>query len=130
MNVVDSCGWLEYFGGGPNAAFFSDVLADVSELIVPSVSIYEVFKRIVQQRDEGAALQAVAMMQQGRVVAFSSPLALSAARLSIEHSLPMADSVILATARANDATLWTQDADFQGVPGVRYVAKSVGGTAG
>ncbi len=130
MNVVDSCGWLEYFGDGPNAAFFGDALQDVSELIVPSVSVYEVFKRIVQQRDEGAALQAVAMMQQGHVVELSSTLALWAARLSIEHSLPMADSIILATARANDATLWTQDVDLESLAGVRYVAKNADVSAG
>jgi predicted nucleic acid-binding protein len=130
MNVVDSCGWLEYFGDGPNATFFSDPLVATSELVVPSITIYEVFKRIIQQRDEGDALQAVAMMQQGRVVELSSALALSAVRLSLEHSLPMADSVILATARAYGATLWTQDADFEGVPGVRYVAKHSGTVAG
>jgi predicted nucleic acid-binding protein len=130
MNVVDSCGWLEYFGDGPNATFFSDPLAATSELVVPSITIYEVFKRIIQQRDEGDALQAVAMMQQGRVVELSSALALSAVRLSLEHSLPMADSVILATARAYGATLWTQDADFEGVPGVRYVAKYSSSGAG
>jgi toxin FitB len=112
MNVVDSCGWLEYFGNGPNATFFSDPL-----------------KRIIQQRDEGDALQAVAMMQQGRVVELSSALALSAVRLSLEHALPMADSVILATALAYGATLWTQDADFEGVPGVRYIAKHSGPVA-
>jgi len=130
MNVVDSCGWLEYFGNGPNAAFFSDPLVATSELVVPTITIYEVFKRIIQQRDEGDALQAVAMMQQGRVVGLSSPLALSAVRLSLEHTLPMADSMILATARAHGATLWTQDADFEGVRGVRYVAKDSDGAAG
>lgn len=87
MNVVDSCGCLEYFGNGPNATFFSDPLAGTSELVVPSITVYEVFKRIIQQRDEGDALQAVAMMQQGRVVELSSPLALSAVRLSLEHAL-------------------------------------------
>jgi predicted nucleic acid-binding protein len=130
MNVVDSCGWLEYFGNGPNATFFSDPLAATSELVVPSITIYEVFKRIIQQRDEGDALQAVAMMQQGRVVELSSALALSAVRLGLEHALLMADSVILATARAYGATLWTQDADFEGVPGVRYIAKNSGPVAG
>jgi predicted nucleic acid-binding protein len=130
MNVVDSCGWLEYFGNGPNATFFAKPLRATSELVVPSVSIYEVFKRIVLQRGEGDALQAVAMMQQGSVVDLSSPIALSAARLSLDHGLPMADSMMLATAQAWDATLWTQDADFAGIPGVRYIAKDAGGTAG
>lgn len=97
---------------------------------MPSISIYEVFKRIVKQRSEGDALQAVALMRQGRVVDLSSTLALSAAHLSIEHSLPMADSIMLATAYAYEAALWTQDADFEGIPGVHYVAKNSGGTAG
>lgn len=123
MNVVDSSGWLEYFADGPNADFFSRAIETTAELLVPAVSLYEVFKRVMQQRGEGDALQAVALMQQGRVIELSSPLALSAARLSLEHHLPMADSMILASARAHGATLWTQDSDFDGVPGVKYRAK-------
>ena len=130
MNVVDSCGWLEYFANGPNAAFFAEPLGATAELVVPSVSIYEVFKRIVLQRGEGDALQAVAMMEQGSVVDLSSPIALSAARLSLDHELPMADSIMLATAQAWDATLWTQDADFAGILGVHYLAKDSGGSSG
>lgn len=123
MNVVDSSGWLEYFADGPNADFFSRAIEATAELLVPAVSLYEVFKRVVQQRGEGDALQAVALMQQGRVIELSLPLALSAARLSLEHRLPMADSMILASAKAHGATLWTQDSDFDGVPGVKYKEK-------
>ena len=123
MNVVDSSGWLEYFAGGPNANFFAKPIEATAELVVPTLSLYEVFKKIAQQRGEGDALQAVAVMQQGKVVELSSTLALSAAKVSMQLSIPMADSVILATARAADAELWTQDADFATVPGVRYVAK-------
>ncbi|MSO51568.1 MAG: VapC toxin family PIN domain ribonuclease [Acidobacterium sp.] len=123
MNVVDSSGWLEYFAGGPNANFFAKPIEATAELVVPTLSLYEVFKKIAQQRGEGDALQAVAVMQQGKVVELSSTLALSAAKVSMQLSIPMADSVILATARAADAVLWTQDADFATVPGVRYVAK-------
>ena len=123
MNVVDSSGWLEYFAGGPNANFFAKPIEATAELVVPTLSLYEVFKKIAQQRGEGDALQAVAVMQQGKVVELSSTLALAAARVSLQLSIPMADSVILATARAADAVLWTQDADFVTVPGVRYVAK-------
>lgn len=126
MNVVDSSGWLEYFADGPNADFFSRAIEATGELLVPAVSLYEVFKRVMQQRGEGEALQAVALMQQGRIVEFSSPLALLAARLSIQHRLPMADSMMLASARAHGATLWTQDADFDGFPGVEYKAKADG----
>lgn len=123
MNVVDSSGWLEYFAGGPNANFFAKPIEATAQLVVPTLSLYEVFKKIAQQRGEGDALQAIAIMQQGKVVELSSTLALSAAKVSMQLSLPMADSVILATARAADAVLWTQDADFAEVPGVRYVAK-------
>lgn len=122
MNLVDSSGWLEYFAGGPNAGFFAAAVEDVEHLIVPSLSLFEVFKRIIQQRSEGDALKAVAHMQQGRVVDLDSTLALSAARFSVDLKLPPADSVILSTARAYRALLWTQNADFASVPGVKYVA--------
>jgi len=120
---VDSSGWLEYFADGPNADFFAPAIEDVSSLIVPTISLYEVFKRVLQQRGEGEALQAIAVMMEGRVVELTAEIALEAARLSVERRLPMADSVMLATARAYDAVLWTQDADFEGMEGVRYVAK-------
>jgi toxin FitB len=123
VNIVDSSGWLEYFGNGANAGFFAEPLADPETLIVPAISVFEVFKRVLHQRDEAAALQAAALMQQGRVVTLDAPLAMTAARLSFDLKLPMADSVILATARQHNATLWTQDADFEAVPGVRYVAR-------
>ena len=103
MNVVDSSGWLEYFAGGPNANFFAKPIEATAELVVPTLSLYEVFKKIAQQRGDGDALQAVAVMQQGQVIELSSTLALSAAQVSLRLSIPMADSVILATARAADA---------------------------
>ncbi|MCC7176899.1 MAG: type II toxin-antitoxin system VapC family toxin [Acidobacteria bacterium] len=123
MNVVDSSGWLEYFADGPNAAFFAAAIEKPAALVVPTISLYEVFKRVLQQRDLGAALQVVAVMRQGKVVELTEALALSAARLSVKHGLPMADAIMLATAQAADATMWTQDADFEALPGVRYVAR-------
>jgi predicted nucleic acid-binding protein len=120
VNVVDSSGWLEYFADGPSASFFAPAIEDTTDLIVPTVSLYEVFKRVLQQRGENAALTAVAVMQQGEVVDLTGSLALSAATLSAAHKLPLADSVMYATARAFDATLWTQDADFEKLPHVRY----------
>lgn len=123
MNVVASSGWLEYFADGPNAGFFAKAIENTGDLVVPTVSLYEVFKRVLQQRGDGDALQAVAVMRQGRVAEFSETLALAAARLSIDLGLPMADAIMLATANASEATLWTQDAHFKKVPGVRYVAK-------
>lgn len=123
MNVVDSSGWLEYFADGPNANFFAPAIENVRELIIPSISLYEVFKRILQQRSEDEALQAVAIMQQGQVVDLDVTLALSAAKTSTELKIPMADSIILVTARAYDATVWTQDEDFKGIDGVQYIKK-------
>jgi|SRR3989304_599511 len=121
MNVVDSSGWLEYFANGKNAGFFSSAIENPAELVVPTLALFEVFKRVLQQRGEPPALQAIALMHQGRVVDLDGTLALAAARLSVAERLPLADSVILATARAFDATLWTQDSDFEGVDGVRYI---------
>lgn len=126
MNVVDSSGWLEYFADGPNADRFAPAIQNPRELIVPTLSLYEVFKRVLQQRNETEALRAVALMQQGEVVDLDMTIALSAAKLSVELMLPMADSIILATAREYHATLWTQDKDFKDVEGVRYFAKKAG----
>jgi predicted nucleic acid-binding protein len=123
MNIIDSCGWLEYFADGPNADFFAPAVEDASELLVPSISLYEVFKRVLQQRTEGDALQAVATMMQGQVIAVDERVALDAARLSLELKMPMADSVILATGRLHGAVVWTQDSDFEGLEDVKYIEK-------
>lgn len=123
MNVVDSSGWLEFFADGVNAEQFSQPLSDLEQLIVPSISVFEVFRVVCRQRGEEQALQAAALMQHGKIVELSSSLALYAAKLSIELKLPMADSIILATARLHEATLWTQDNDFEGIDGVRYFPK-------
>lgn len=123
MNVVDSSGWLEYFSDCENASFFAEIVEDTANLIVPSISLYEVFKRTMQQRDENSALQAVAFMQQGQVVDLNPALALYAAKLSCQHKTPMADSIILASAYMFNATLWTQDNDFEGIAGVKFIHK-------
>lgn len=123
MNLVDSSAWLEYFSDGPNADHFARPIEATASLLVPTLALFEVFKRICQQRDEEAALRAVAMMEQGRVVELDRATALEAARLSLAHKLPMADSIMLATAQREDATLWTQDSDFVGIEGVRYLAR-------
>ena len=127
MNVVDSSGWLEYFAGGENRVLFAPVIQQADALIVPTISLYEVFKRIALLRTEEDALLAIAWMSTGRVIELTEKIALAAALLSIEHKLPMADSIILATAREFDATLWTQDEHFQGIIGVQYIAKPAGG---
>lgn len=123
MNLVDSSAWLEFFADGPNAEVFVAPLKDRDKLVVPSITIYEVFKVVCRQRGEDAALQAAALMQQGMVVELSPSLAMVAAKTSLESSLPMADSIILATARLHQATLWTQDQHFSNIPGVRYAPK-------
>ena len=121
MNVVDSSGWLEYFTNGPNARFFSSAILDTTELIVPAISIYEVFKRVLRDGSEEDALSMITVMSRGLVTPLDMELSLNAARISTDLKLPMADSVILATARAHNAILWTQDSDFQGLEGVRYI---------
>jgi predicted nucleic acid-binding protein len=124
MNVVDSSGWLEYLADGANADFFAPAIENTARLVVPTISLLEVFERVLQQRSENEALQAVALMQQGEVVALDAGLALSAARLGHELKLPLADSVILATAREYEAAVWTQDSDFEGLEDVKYIARS------
>jgi len=120
MNVVDSSAWLEYFADGPNAKHFAKVIEKPDELLVPSITLLEVFKRISQQRDESTALQYVAVMRQSMVVELDASLALHAAALGLRHKLPLADSIIYATAQAAGALVWTQDADFDGLPGVKF----------
>ena len=123
MNVVDSSAWLEYFANGPNAGTFAHAIEDIDKLIVPSICITEVFKRVLQQRNEETALQAAALMQQGEVIPLDATLAMNAGKLGHENKLPLADSIVLATARARQATLWTQDSDFANLDGVRFIPK-------
>ena len=124
MNLVDSSGWLEYFADGHNAEFFAGAIEDTENLIVSTINIYEVFKRILQQRGEEAAMKAVALMHQAGVIDVTSFIAMDAVKLSGDLKLPMADSLILATARTCGAILWTQDADFRDIKGVKYFSKS------
>ncbi len=121
MNVVDSSAWLAYFAGEPNAEFFAEAIEDVDFLLVPSACIYEVFKVVLRQRGEDEALVAVAAMHSGRVVGLDSELAVEAAALGLQERLPFADSIVYAVARKHSATLWTQDAHFEGMQGVRYL---------
>ena len=123
MNVVDSSAWLEYFGDGPNAADFAGAIEAADDRVVSTLTLFEVFKRVLQLKDEATALQAVGVMMQGRVVDLSASLAIEAGRLSLETRLPLADSIILATARSEGAVLWTQDAHFEKCEGVEYRRK-------
>ena len=123
MNIVDSSGWLAYFANEPNAKHFITPLNDSPKLVVPTVTIYEVFKVILRESSANEALQAVVAMQKGTVVDLNASLAIAASKLSLEHNLPMADSIILATAQEFKAILWTQDADFKNIKNVKYFPK-------
>lgn len=123
MNVVDSSGWLEYFADGPNAKHFTPAIRLSEQLMVPTVTLYEVFKVVLREADENAALQACAALQKGAVIDLTPKLAVAAGKLSLQHALPMADAVILATAREHGATLWTQDVHFKEIAGVKYFPK-------
>jgi predicted nucleic acid-binding protein len=123
MNVVDSSAWIEFFTGGPNARFFETPILNQPELVVPTMVLLEVYKHIRRHQGRDEALRAVAGMKQGEIQDLDESLALHAGELGVEYGLPLADSVILATARLHEATLWTQDSDFEGMDGVRFKKK-------
>lgn len=126
MNIVDSSGWLEYFADGPNAKHFATPLKETEQLIVPTISLYEVFKVVLRERGEDAALQGIALMRQGQIVDLNAELALLAAKIGLEYRLPMADAIMLATAEQYKAEFWTQDDDFAEIKGVHYFPKKSG----
>ncbi len=123
QNVVDSSGWLEYFANASNASFFAPAIENTKSLIVPSISILEVFKHVLRHFSEKQAFESIECMLQGTVVDLDIELSLNAAKLGIQHKIPLADSIILATGIAHEATIWTQDADFKGLPQVKYINK-------
>lgn len=123
MNVMDTSGWLEYFAEDENVNFFAPAIEDTEHLLVPVICIYEVFKKVLQTQGQAMAEFRVADLVKGEVIELTSSLAMSAAILSAELKLPMADSIILATARTHDATLWTQDEHFKDIEGVQYIEK-------
>jgi predicted nucleic acid-binding protein len=123
VNVVDSSAWLEYFADGPNAGFFAAAIEDSKRLVVPSVCLYEVFKSVLRQAGKKEALEKTAAMRQGKVAELTASLAIQAASLTLKHHLAMADSIVLATARIQDAVLWTQDSDFENLSAVKFRRK-------
>ena len=123
MNVVDSSAWLCYFADDRNASLFAKPIEALEELLVPSITITEVFKNILRQRGEPSAIEAIAHMEQGKVLVLDSGLAVDAACFGVEHGLPLADSIIYATARKHDAMIWTQDADFSGLKDIKFYPK-------
>ena len=124
MNVVDSSAWLSYFAGDANAKVFSSPIENIEKLLVPSIVLTEVFKCIFRQRDEDMAIEAIAHMKLGKVVSLDDVLAIDAAQYGIDFKLPLADSIIYATARKFDAIVWTQDSDFKQLQGVKYYSKA------
>ncbi len=124
MNLVDSSGWLEYFADGKNAKFFAPAIENTSELIVSVINIYEVYKKILLERNEESAIQAVVLMQQPKVIEITSSISILAARLGVKMKMPMADSIIYATAKTYNAIVLTQDSDFENLESVRYFKKS------
>ena len=123
MNLVDSSGWLEYFADGRNAKFFIQAIENTKELIISTINLYEVYKKVLLERDENSALQAAALMHQAKVVNITSSIAIMAAKLSRELKIPMADSLIYSTARMHNAVIWTQDVDFKDLEEVKYFKK-------
>jgi toxin FitB len=117
---VDSSGWLEYFINGKNADRFAAVIEETEELIVSSLNICEVFKKVIAEKDEDSAFEAVAVMQQAKVIEVTSSIAIQAAKFSYIFKMPLADSIVYLTAIENNAVVWTQDADFKGMQDVEY----------
>ena len=123
MNLVDSSGWLEYFTDSNNAEYFAPIIENTEDLIVSVINLYEVYKKILTEKGENSAIQAMALMQQSKVIDLNEPIAIFAAKLSADHKLPMADSLIYATAKMHDALVWTQDSDFENLEDVKYFQK-------
>lgn len=123
MNVVDTSGWLEYFEGGENSRIFAEPIKKTEELLVPVICIYEISKVILRESNEDNLMQALAAIQKAKIVELSSSISIAAAKVSLKYKLPMADSIIYATAMRFGATVWTQDADFQNLPNIKYLPK-------
>jgi toxin FitB len=123
LNIVDSSAWLSYFAGDNNAEYFAEPIENTAELLVPSITLAEVFKIILRQRDEDVALTAIAQMEQGQVITLDSRLAIDAAYYGLKYKLPLADSIIYATAMKHNAIVWTQDDDFESLSSVKYFPK-------
>ena len=121
MIVVDSCGWVERFAGSSYGELYGPALQDPEAIVVPAVCLTEVFRTLAREAGEPAALAAAGVMRQATVVALDGELAIEAGRVGLQHGLPLADSIIYATAQRHHAELWTHDAHFRGLPGVRFV---------
>lgn len=123
MNIVDSSAWLEYFAGTAQANHFAAVIENTPELLVPAVTMYEVFKKILKNKGETEAVEAIEQMQKGKIIEIDDWTSILAAKVGLGENLGMADAMIYAVTLLHDATLWTQDSDFKGLPNVKFFAK-------
>lgn len=123
MNIVDTSGWLEYFAESKNSIHYEKAIAQIDRLIVPTIVLYEVFKKIANEYDEDKALMAIAHMKLAKVVDINETIAIYAAKISIEKKMPMADSIIYATAEMYGATVYTQDEHFSKLANVKHFSK-------
>ena len=123
MNLIDSSAWLEYFTDGNNAEFFAPVIENIDEVIISVINLYEVYKKVLLEKDENEAIQAIALMQQAKIIDVTNSISILAAKLSIKFKMPMTDSIIYATARMYDAVVWTQDSHFKDLESVKYFKK-------
>lgn len=124
MNVVDSCGWLEYFANGTNADFFAPAIENVQDLIVPHIVVFEVSKRLRHLYGDSGEAQGMAFLEKGLLVGGDMALMRLAARAAKNHTLAMADAIIWQTAQLRQAPLFTQDVDLKDLPGVVFQAKT------
>jgi toxin FitB len=123
MNLVDSSGWLEFFSNGKQAHLFTPIIQNSEELIVSVINKYEVYKKLCLEFNTKQAANSMGAMYLGRLVEVTEEIALTASELSIEFHIPMADSLLLATARIENADFWTLDSHFKDIPGVKYFEK-------
>ncbi len=123
MNVIDSSAWLSYFAGDKNSTSFSNPIESLDTLLVPSITVTEVFKHVLRLKGDELALEVIAHMTQGKVISLDTQLAIDAGSYGVQHKLPLADSIIYATTMKFNATLWTQDSDFKDLPNVKFYTK-------
>jgi toxin FitB len=123
-NLVDTSGWLEYFTNGKNADFFAPAVEDIDNLIVSVINVYEIFKKVLAERGENAALETIAILSQGEIVDVDMHIAIQASQISLQFKIPMADSILLATAQKYKAILWTQDKHFENIKSaIKFISK-------
>ena len=123
MNVVDSSGWIEFFRAGANGPMFKPIIEDRARLLVPSIALFEVHRVLSRSLPADLVNRCLDVMRLGRVLDLTDARAVAASRIAAQHKLAMADAAMYAIALEFGASFWTQDVDYQGLPGVRYQAK-------